>query len=180
MPASFESLKVLIIEDKEHMRALLRRLLSHIGVRTMHEAPDGAAALEMLRDLECDLILSDMAMAPMDGLEFARKVRSAKTGTTPPSVPIIMISGFTERAKVEAARDAGVTEFLAKPVTPAILISRISEILERPRAFVRSGGYSGPDRRRRQSGNYAGRGKRAADAPGARGHLTPTEPTEKV
>lgn len=181
MPASFESLKVLIIEDKEHMRALLRRLLNHIGVRTIHEAPDGAAALELLRDLECDLILSDLSMAPMDGLEFAKRVRSAKTGTTPPSVPIIMISGFTERAKVEAARDVGVTEFLAKPVTPANLISRITEILERPRAFVRSDTYCGPDRRRRQSGNYAGPGRRATDPPGTRGFLLPSgKPTEKV
>src|SRR5580698_10111636 len=60
----FEGLKILIIEDKEHMRALLRRLLNHIGVRITHEAPDGTAALDMLLTLECDLILSDLSMAP--------------------------------------------------------------------------------------------------------------------
>src|SRR5579884_2592515 len=104
----FDNLKVLIIEDKEHMRALLRRLLNHIGVRIFHEANDGAAALEMLPGLECDLILSDMEMAPMNGLEFTRRVRSLpKNGLN--NIPIIMISGHTERQKVEAARDAGVT-----------------------------------------------------------------------
>jgi two-component system chemotaxis response regulator CheY len=171
----FETLKVLIIEDKEHMRALLRRLLNHIGVRITHEAPDGTAALEMLPSLECDLILSDLSMAPMDGLEFARKVRGAKNARAA-SIPIIMISGYTERAKIEAARDAGVNEFLAKPVTPQSLISRITEIMERPRAFVRTETYAGPDRRRRQSGNYAGPGRRADDPPGTKGFLEPPKP----
>ena len=113
---AFAALKVLIIEDKEHMRALLRRLLNHIGVRITHEAPDGTAALEMLPTLECDLILSDLSMAPMDGLEFARKVRGAGNPKAA-SIPIIMISGYTERHRVEEARDAGVTEFLVKPIT---------------------------------------------------------------
>jgi DNA-binding response OmpR family regulator len=126
----------------------------------------------MLRELECDLILTDLSMAPMDGLEFARKVRGAAKAALA-SIPMIMISGFTERAKVEAARDAGVNEFLAKPVTPQNLISRITEIFERPRAFVRCDGYCGPDRRRRQSGNYSGPGRRADDPPGTKGYLEP-------
>jgi len=185
---AFEALKVLIIEDKEHMRALLRRLLNHIGVRITHEAPDGTAALEMLPTLECDLILSDLSMAPMDGLEFAYKVRSASNPRAA-SIPIIMISGYTERAKIEAARDAGVNEFLAKPVTPQSLISRITEIMERPRAFVKTETYAGPDRRRRQSGNYVGPGRRADDPPGSKGFLEPPKqpmvieagkPAEKV
>ena len=184
----FETLKVLIIEDKEHMRALLRRLLNHIGVRVTHEAPDGTAALAMLPTLECDLILSDLSMAPMDGLEFARNVRGAKNPRAA-SIPIIMISGYTERAKIEAARDAGVNEFLAKPVTPQSLISRITEIMERPRAFVKTETYAGPDRRRRQSGNYVGPGRRADDPPGTKGFLEPPKqpmviepgkPAEKV
>lgn len=168
----FDNLKVLIIEDKEHMRALLRRLLNHIGVRIFYEANDGAAALEMLPNLECDLILSDMEMAPMNGLEFTRKVRSSPRNALN-SIPIIMISGHTERQKVEAARDAGVTEFLVKPVTPQNLISRMSDVMERPRAFVRADAYTGPDRRRRQTGNFFGPGRRAGDPPGTKGFLPP-------
>ena len=170
--AKFDALKVLIIEDKEHMRALLRRLLNHIGVRNLYEANDGAAALDMLRTLECDLILSDMEMAPMDGLEFTRKVRNSPRNALS-SLPIIMISGHTERNKVEAARDAGVNEFLVKPVTPQNLISRIGDAIERPRAFVRAEGYSGPDRRRRQTANFSGPGRRAGDPPGMQGYLPP-------
>ena len=74
-----------------------------------------------------------------------------------------MITGHTERHRVEAARDAGVTEFLAKPITAAHLFSRIAEIVERPRAFVRCESYFGPDRRRRQIDDYAGPWRRAED-----------------
>ena len=75
-------------------------------------------------------------MKPMDGLEFTRDVRTRRDSPNP-FVPIIMITGHTEKHRVEAARDAGVTEFLAKPITAQSLFSRIAEIVERPRAFVR-------------------------------------------
>ncbi|HEV7959399.1 MAG TPA: response regulator [Rhizomicrobium sp.] len=170
MSRSFENLKILVIEDKEHMRALLRRLLGHIGVRVINEANDGQAALLILRDNECDLILTDMDMAPMDGLTFTRQVRASRAHA---NLPIIMISGHTERAKVEAARDAGVNEFLVKPVTPANLVSRITEIMERPRSFVQAKGYSGPDRRRRQTSDFSGPGRREGDHPNTQGTATP-------
>jgi hypothetical protein len=64
---------------------------------------------------------------------------------------------------VEAARDAGVTEFLAKPITAHTLFSRIAEIVERPRAFVRCDSYFGPDRRRRAIEDYAGPRRRKED-----------------
>jgi hypothetical protein len=64
---------------------------------------------------------------------------------------------------VEAARDAGVTEFLAKPITAHDLFSRIAEIVERPRGFVRCESYFGPDRRRRMVDDYAGPWRRNED-----------------
>jgi CheY-like chemotaxis protein len=147
--AGFENLRALIVEDNAHMRSLLRALLNSIGVKDIAEAANGQHAIEVLRERKSDLVLSDLAMKPMDGLEFTRYVRTHENSPNP-FVPIIMISGHTERYRVEAARDAGVTEFLAKPITAHTLFSRIAEIVERPRAFVRCGGYFGPDRRRRQ------------------------------
>jgi hypothetical protein len=64
---------------------------------------------------------------------------------------------------VEAARDAGVTELLAKPVTAGHLFARIAEIVERPRAFVRTDTYFGPDRRRHRAEGYPGPWRRAED-----------------
>ncbi len=156
------SLRALIVEDNAHMRVLLRELLGSVGIRKVSEAPHGEAALEVLREHTCDLILSDMAMAPMDGIEFTRHLR---TNEDSPNrfVPIIMVTGHTEKHRVEAARDAGVTEFLAKPITAHNLYSRISEIVERPRAFVRTEGYFGPDRRRKHLDNYGGPWRRHDD-----------------
>ena len=163
MPGSaFENLKVLLVEDNPHMRSLLRSLLNAVGIRDITEAGNGATALEAMRDRKCDLILSDLAMQPMDGLEFTRQLRTAATSPNP-FVPIIMVTGHTEKHRVEAARDAGVTEFIAKPITVQSLFSRIAEIVERPRAFVRCDGYFGPDRRRKTPDSYAGPWRRHDD-----------------
>ncbi|MEO8300477.1 MAG: response regulator [Rhizomicrobium sp.] len=159
----FESLKALIVEDNTHMRSLLRALLNALGIKDVSEAIHGQSAMEVLRERKIDLVLTDLAMSPMDGLELSRHLRNDENSPNP-FVPIIMITGHTERYRVEAARDAGVTEFLAKPVTAHNLFARITEILERPRAFVRCDSYFGPDRRRRNEiENYAGPLRRAED-----------------
>jgi two-component system chemotaxis response regulator CheY len=162
MAGGFESLKALIVEDNAHMRSLLRALLNSVGIRDVAEAAHGGSGLEVLRQRRSDLVLSDMAMSPMDGLEFTRRVRNDEQSPNP-FVPIIMITGHTERHRVEAARDAGVTEFLAKPITAHNLFSRIARIVEQPRAFVRCESYFGPDRRRRQLEDYAGPWRRKED-----------------
>jgi CheY-like chemotaxis protein len=160
--AVFENFRTLIVEDNTHMRVLLRELLNNIGIREVSEAANGQAALNVLRERKCDLILSDMAMAPMDGIDFTRHIRNDSSSPNP-FVPIIMVTGHTEIERVKAARDAGVTEFLAKPVTPNNLYARLTEIVERPRAFVRTESYFGPDRRRKHLDNYGGPWRRHDD-----------------
>lgn len=144
------------------MRILLRELLNGVGIREVSEAANGKAALAVLQQHKCDLILSDMAMAPMDGIVFTRHIRTDEASPNH-FVPIIMVTGHTEKHRVEEARDAGVTEFLAKPVTPHNLYARIAEIVERPRAFVRTETYFGPDRRRKAPENYGGPWRRHDD-----------------
>ena len=160
--AGFENLKALIVEDNAHMRSLLRALLNSVGVKDIAEAAHGQAGIEALRERKSDLVLTDLVMKPMDGLEFTRHVRKDERSPNP-FVPIIMISGHTEKYRVEAARDAGVTEFLAKPITAHNLFARIAEIVERPRAFVRCDNYFGPDRRRHQNDDYPGPWRRKDD-----------------
>jgi CheY-like chemotaxis protein len=144
------------------MRSLLRTLLNSIGITDVSEAAHGRSAIEILRERKPGLVLTDMAMKPMDGIEFTRHVRSDEHMPNP-FVPIIMISGHTEKHRVMAARDAGVTEFLAKPITAHHLFARIAEVMERPRAFVRCDNYFGPDRRRRQLEDYVGPWRRQED-----------------
>lgn len=156
------TLCVLIVDDNAHMRALLRSLLESAGIRQIAEAEDGAGALARLKEREIDLVLTDMVMEPMDGIVFTRTVRT-DAGSPNPFVPIIMITGHTERQRVVEARDAGVTEFIAKPVNTQGLVSHITAVIAHPRPFVRGGGYFGPDRRRHKAENYTGPWRRQDD-----------------
>jgi two-component system, chemotaxis family, chemotaxis protein CheY len=162
MLASFDSLRVLIADDNAHMRSLLKSLLQALGVRELHESSDGGAAYAAMRDFKPDFVLSDLTMKPVDGIEFTRMVRRRQDSPNP-TIPIIMVTGHTERTLVMGARDAGVTEFLAKPITPHNLISRITEIYDRPRPFVQCEAYVGPDRRRRKKEDYKGPWRRRDD-----------------
>lgn len=163
MPASaYEHLHALVVEDNVHMRALLRSLLHALGIKNISEASDGDAGLREMRNHTPDLILTDLSMIPTDGIEFTRQVRTSQASPNP-YVPIIMVTGHTERPRVEAARDAGVTEFLAKPITVNNLIARLAEIVERPRPFVKCETYFGPDRRRRKMKDFTGPWRRHDD-----------------
>lgn len=162
-------LRALIVEDNEHMRILLRALLNALHIRKIKECRDGAEALSVLTLYEPDFVLTDLSMVPMDGIEFTRAVRGHQSAQIN-VIPVIMVTGHTEKKRIEAARDAGVTELLVKPVAAAALFHRIEEIILRPRAFVRAPAYYGPDRRRHAKPGYPGPWRRKTDpqnAPGA-------------
>jgi len=159
---NFDYLKALVVEDNGHMRTLLRSLLLALGMKNVYEAADGQTGFDELRSRKPDFVMTDLSMKPVDGIEFTRMVRQGQDSPNP-YVPIIMVTGHTERLRVEAARDAGVTEFLAKPITAQNLLLRIAEIVERPRPFVRCDGYFGPDRRRHRDEDYAGPWRRHDD-----------------
>jgi CheY-like chemotaxis protein len=160
--ASIASLRALVVEDNVHMRALIRSVLFALGFKTAVEAKDGDEAFAILCEQSIDLILTDLSMIPVDGIAFTRRVRTDPQSPNP-YVPIIMVTGHTERHRVEAARDAGITEFLAKPVTLQKLLLRVLEIVERPRAFIRCADYFGPDRRRRTIQAHNGPWRRKDD-----------------
>lgn len=161
--ATFETLKALVVEDNPHMRALLRALLGGMGIGEVFEATDGARAFALLDRVQPDFVMTDLTMAPMDGIAFTRELRNSHASPNP-YLPVIMVTGHTAREQVLAARDAGVTEFLAKPVTARNLFLRIAAIVERPRPFVRCAGYFGPDRRRHNDAFYVGPWRRHEDA----------------
>jgi len=142
-----DRLSVLVVDDNQHMRSLVRTILESLGVSQIMEARDGAHALEKMAQTQIDLMIVDWNMEPMDGLALTRYLRTAEDSPDQ-FVPVIMLSGHTERARVMEARDAGVTEFMAKPVSARSLYARIVSIIENPRPFVRTAEYFGPDRRR--------------------------------
>ena len=144
-----KDVKFLIVDDNAFMRTIIRRVLSALHADQVREAEDGEDALDLMRTFVPDIIILDWEMKPMDGIEFTRKVRLSKDS---PNVftPIIMVSGHFERRRVVAARNAGVNEFVVKPISAASLFDRIQAVIERPRPFVRLKRYFGPDRRRKK------------------------------
>ena len=151
----FNRLRFLVIDDNAHMRRILRTLLHGFGAREVHEAEDGASGLEAFTHCVPDIVITDWAMPIFDGLELTQMIRQPGANANP-YVAIIMLTGHSERNRVEAARDAGVTEFLAKPISAKGLYQRVVNVVANPRPFIKSKTYFGPDRRRSVSQNYAG------------------------
>ena len=165
----FELLKILLVDDNHHMRVLLAEILRAIGVRDVFEATDGAEALKSLRVNQIDIIMTDLAMQPMDGIDFVRLLRNSPDSPNP-MAPVIMITGHSTHRRVKEARDVGVNEFLSKPVTARGVLSRIAQVVDNPRNYIRTDNYFGPDRRRKADPDYTGPRRRASDnAPASAG-----------
>ncbi len=101
-------------------------------------------------------------MGGTTGIDLVRSLRQSGDDYER-HLPAIMITGHSERAFVEAARDAGVNEFLLKPVSLNVLQLRIAEVIMKPRGFVETAAFVGPDRRRRGETDIRGRRRRRAD-----------------
>jgi len=166
MAYKLTALNVLLVEDNPHMRQLLRQILNAYGIKNVFEADDGALGYERFKHKKADLIIVDWMMDRLNGIEFTRMVRT-DDDSPDKFVPIIMLTGYTEKERVVEARDCGVTEFMAKPVSAQSLYDRIVSVIEGPRPFVEVGSYFGPDRRRRIS-DFAGNDRRIVDAADAR------------
>ncbi len=140
-----ENVNVLVLDDNRHMRTLVREILHGLGVKKVRPAADAAEAFQELKHFQADIIIADWHMEPLDGLDFVRLVRTAKDSPNP-YVPIIMLSGYTEYSRVIEARDAGVNDFIAKPVSAKALYQRLASIIEHPRNFIRTKAFFGPAR----------------------------------
>ncbi len=159
MTVDFSRLRFLIVDDNAFMRRLVRGLLTGFGGRFIEEAEDGASALAAIPDSKPDIVIVDWEMPSLDGLELTRRIRHQPPEANP-FLPVIMMTGHTEKKRVLAARDAGITEFIVKPLTPNALYSRVLSVVAKPRAFIRTAEYFGPDRRRHLNVPHVGTDRR--------------------
>jgi len=162
---ALESVAALILDDNAHMRGLVRVILTSFGVRRIEEAADTAEALAHVVDGDIDIAFVDFKLAGMggiDGLEFCRAIRLSKDSPDL-YLPIVMVTAYSERSRVIDAINAGVDEFLVKPIRAVDVANRVNSVIERRRPFVQAPGYFGPDRRRRDDPRYRGPLRRAFD-----------------
>jgi two-component system, chemotaxis family, chemotaxis protein CheY len=109
-------LDVLIVDDSAAIRKILQRVLrqTEIPIGTVYEAGDGVEALETLRQQSIGLVLSDINMPNMDGLEFLTQMRAEQTWH---SIPVLMVSTEGTQAKVLEAVERGASGYVRKPFT---------------------------------------------------------------
>jgi two-component system chemotaxis response regulator CheY len=121
--------RALIVDDSSVMRKIVERALRQAGLDPLevHEAASGAEALEILKVTPVDLILSDINMPSMDGLEFLRQIQAQKLA---PGVPVVMITTESSEEHVKQAISAGARGYLRKPFTAEQLKERVLSLLD--------------------------------------------------
>jgi CheY-like chemotaxis protein len=162
MSYQFQNITVLIVEDNQPMLELAKSLMLAFGVKNVVTAKNGEEGFKKFCEHNPDIVIADWMMKPMDGISLARRVRNDLASPNK-FVPFVLMTGFSEKRRVMQARDAGVTEFLVKPFTARDLYKRLYQVIERPRQFVRSDDFFGPDRRRRSTNEYEGPMRRDSD-----------------
>lgn len=147
----FGKVNILIADSDERAAEIVKDILSAFGFRRIDIVTTGEDALKILKTRKVDLLLCEMNLGSVDGLALIRSVRALHTHTfLTHDLPIIMLTGRAGREQVQAARDAGVTEFVAKPFSAQTISRRLIEIIDAPREYIDTPTYKGPNRRRRE------------------------------
>ncbi|MFK7839576.1 MAG: response regulator [Bdellovibrionales bacterium] len=162
MSFQFERLSVLIVEDTAPMRKLVTSVLETLGVGNISTASDGEEGYSKFAENNPDIVIIDWHMLPMSGIELVDKIRKDKSSPNK-MVPIVMMTGYSALPRVAEARDTGATEFLVKPFSANDLARRIAYVINKPRDFIETADYFGPDRRRRVVPDYKGPKRRSID-----------------
>lgn len=161
MPYDLSQVRVLIVEDMQPMLSLSLSLMNMFGFKQVQGAKTVDEGYRLFCQYNHDLIITDWLMEPYDGLDFIRMVRRNEDSPNK-FVPVILMTGYSDQPRVEAARDMGVTEFLMKPYSARDMYARIVQIIEKPRQFVDTDAFFGPDRRRRKNFDYFGDERRGS------------------
>jgi two-component system, chemotaxis family, chemotaxis protein CheY len=147
MNPALKNIRPLVVDDSELMCHLIRGILAAVGIGPVMTAKSGTEALEFLATVKPppNVLFIDWEMAPMTGIELTQQIRRAQPGSEiDPLIPIIMVTSHTEMSRVLEARDAGIHEYLVKPITGRSVLARLAEVINRPRPFIRTDAYIGP------------------------------------
>ena len=119
------SMPVLIVDDYKTMIRIIRNLLKQLGFANVDEAGDGTAALNMMREKDYGLVISDWNMEPMTGYELLREVRADDRLSR---TPFIMVTAESKTENVIAAKKAGVNNYIVKPFNAATLKTKMEAV----------------------------------------------------
>lgn len=154
--------RVLIVDPQPAAVKLLGDLLRSLSTAQILTASTDAKAMQLAQMADPQIIFVEHSGPGMDGARLARAIRRSDLNCR--KAPILMVTGEATAQAILGARDAGVHEFLRKPFTIKDLLRRLEAVALKPRDWVEAVQYVGPDRRRFNSGDYAGPRKRKSDA----------------
>ncbi|MFN3857268.1 MAG: response regulator [Caulobacter sp.] len=154
--------RVLIVDPQPASVKLLQDLLRSLVNCQIWAAPTDARAIQAARAFDPQIIFLEHSGPELDGARLARALRRSDLPCR--KAPILMVTGEATAQAILGARDSGVHEFLRKPYTIKDLTRRLEAVTLKPRDWVEAVHYVGPDRRRFNSGEYAGPRKRKSDA----------------
>jgi len=135
---NLQEMKILVVDDSSTARKFLSEMLHEIGVGHVVGAEDGAEAIERLRTFPADLMLCDLHMAPLDGIELTRLIRNASDSPNP-YLPIVMLTADATQVQMKNAFNAGVNAFMSKPMKMNVLHRKLYAIFANPQVFIREG-----------------------------------------
>lgn len=153
--------RVIVADPQLASARLMLDLMKSIGAREVLTETDENRVIDLARDFEPGLLLTERTGPSLDGESLTRRIRRSTLGCR--RMPIIMVTAEATVSTIRGARDSGVHEFLRKPFAAADLFRRVENVAVKPRPWIEAVGYVGPDRRRFNSGEYAGTRKRRAD-----------------
>ena len=177
MASALASLKVCIVDTDGDMRRMIREALNSLGISQIRECADSGMAHQLIGEFDPDLCILDSATGPVDAIAFVKRVRAAESNRRS-EMQLIMMIGNANTRRVIDARNAGVDEFLVKPISARGLHSRLLTLVDNPRLFVRTVAYTGPDRRR-HCRPFVGRDRRDKGA-GAKTNAPAEEPSTPI
>lgn len=125
----YQDLRILVLDDDRYSVRVFRKVLGDLGVRTLYEAEDGRAGFELFKELRPNLILCDIHMPIVDGIDFIRHVREHERKTSCVGTPVIFITSDTETCTVERALGLKISGYLGKPVSAKALKAKIDTVI---------------------------------------------------
>jgi two-component system chemotaxis response regulator CheY len=126
-----KGLSILVVDDYQAMRRLVRKLLIQIGFSNIELVADGATALAKLHERSYSVIISDLKMEPMSGLGLLRVVRREERLR---AIPFIVVTAANDRDDVIAAKKAGANDYIVKPFSVNVLRRKLAGVLNVPGA----------------------------------------------
>ena len=156
---NLSQINAVIVDPFQGMRLLYRSVLRVFELGYISDYSDFDNAYHYIQMAAPDFVYIDWSPT-FDGLDFVARLRDEEAKNR--FIPIILISSLTTGAAVTVARDAGIDEFLAKPVSAELMYARLCAVIESNRPFVKADAYFGPNRRRRER-EFDGEERRTAE-----------------